>query len=73
MGDWTRRRVCGSRMTAVTKIFYMLGRVRGAKPKDKEEEELKAELLICKKIDLCCVPAGRTGVAFMTPGSFSSR
>lgn len=72
MGDWTRRRVSGSRMTAVTKIFYMLGRAQGAKPKDKEEE-LKVELLIRKKIDLCCVPAGRTGVASMTPGSFSSR
>lgn len=46
-------------------IFYILGRMQGAKPKDKEEEEeLKVELLVSKKIDLCCVPAGRTGVAF---------
>lgn len=70
MGDWTRRRVRGSGMTAATKIFYILGRAQGAKPKDKEEEELKVELLISKKIDLCCVPAGRTGAAFYDTRKF---
>lgn len=57
-------------MTALTKIFYILGRAQGTKPKDKEGEELKVELLVKKKFDLCCVPAGRTGVAFYDTRKF---